>query len=80
MARIRVASSSNGQSLHGFLEGEFKMIEKTINILLTISAMILLAFTTVISPTPLAFLVLLLLLFLIATLNNGNKEDGKSGN
>lgn len=55
------------------------MIEKTINILLTIAAMILLAFTTVISPTPLAFLVLLLLLFLIATLNNGNKENGKSG-
>lgn len=79
MARIRVASSPNGQSLHGFLGGELKMIEKTINILLTISAMILLAFTTVISPTPLAFLVLLLLLFLIATLNNGNKEDGKSG-
>lgn len=79
MARIRVASSPNGQSLHGFLEGGLIMIEKTINILLTISAMILLAFTTVISPTPLAFLVLLLLLFLIATLNNGNKENGKSG-
>lgn len=79
MARIRVASSPNGQSLHGFLGGKLIMIEKTINILLTISAMILLAFTTVISPTPLAFLVLLLLLFLIATLNNGNKEDGKSG-
>lgn len=78
MARIRIASSPNGQSLHGFLVGELIMIEKTINILLTIAAMILLFFTTVISPTPLAFLVLLLLLFLIATLNNG-KEDGKSG-
>lgn len=79
MARVRTASSPNRQSLHGFLGGELIMIEKTINILLTIAAMILLFLTTVISPTPLAFLVLLLLLFLIATLNNGNKENGKSG-